>query len=98
MTIPKKGSRKIVVEGIEYRWKVHWRHSIMTSSVELYEEPKSVLSISFLWIPKKDFWDWYEVPAIIIPQIIETCIKKAISQGWKPNEKGQTFKITHEKE
>lgn len=98
MAIPKKDSRKITIDGINYRWKVHWRDSKMSTAVELYDNPQSVLQITFPWIPKKDFWDWYEIPAIITPKIIANCIKSALSQGWKPTEKGKTFQFAHQNE
>ena len=104
MAIPKKGSRKIIVDGIEYRWRVRWKptysqstcNSNLMAAVELYENPQNILSIEFPWI-RYDAWIGVaEQP--VTPSIIETCIKNALNQGWNPAEKSKTFKFNYEKE
>ncbi|MGF1866588.1 hypothetical protein L4D15_15195 [Enterovibrio norvegicus] len=102
MTIPKKGSRKIVVESIEYRWTIRSKPTYnqsafgndMTATVELAESPMSVLSISFPWMRCDG---WIGNPVIpVTPKDIESCIKGALSEGWKPEIKGGAFKYVHE--
>lgn len=56
MAMQKKDTRKITVEEVKYRWKVRWRHSKLTSAVELYENPQSVLSISFPFVKETPFF------------------------------------------
>jgi hypothetical protein len=104
MAIPKKGSRKIIVNEIEFRWRVRWKptdsqavcDSNMTAAIEFYENPQSVLSVEFPWVRYDAWFGVAEQP--ITPKIIEICIKNALAQGWKPNEKGKTFVIKHENE
>ena len=101
MAIPKKGSRKIVVDGVEYRWRVRWKPSYsqaigetnLTAAIELYENPQSILSITFPWV-RYDAWiGAAEHP--ITPKLIENCVLNALVQGWKPDQKDKAFKIQH---
>jgi hypothetical protein len=51
MAIPKKGSRKIVVDGIEYRWYIRRNikeHGSLTAAIELVSnEAASILYVDF---------------------------------------------------
>lgn len=104
MGIPKKGSRKITVDSIEYRWRIRWKPSYgqaigesgLTASVELYEDSESTLIIAFPWL-RLDAWVGFSDQPVT-PKLIEICIKSALSQGWKPNEKGKAFTLIYEKE
>jgi hypothetical protein len=104
MTIPKKGSRKIIVDNIEYRWRVRHKgtymqdvfESFLTASVELYENPQNALLVEFPWVRFDAYIGDAKQP--VTPKLIESCIKTALSQGWKPNEKGKTFQLNYEKQ
>lgn len=105
MGIPKKGSRKIFVDGIEYRWRVRHKStysqsdynlSYVNASVETYDTAKCTLLITFPWARFDAYTGEGEQP--ITPRLIESCIKTALIRGWKPTEKGQTFTLIYEKE
>lgn len=104
MAIPKKGSRKIIVDDIEYRWRIRWKPSYgqgigesnLTAAIELYENPQSPLIITFPWL-RPDSWVG-KTKESVTPKDIETCVKNALSQGWKPNVKGKIFNFTYKKE
>ncbi|KZN45845.1 hypothetical protein N474_25340 [Pseudoalteromonas luteoviolacea CPMOR-2] len=56
MAIPKKGSRKIVVDSVEYRWTIRSKPTYSQgafgnnmTAAELAEKSGAVLSIAFLW-------------------------------------------------
>jgi len=101
MTIPKKGSRKIVVDNVEYRWRIRSNPTYtqgafgdnMTAAVELYQEPKSVLIISFPWM-RCDNWLGDPISPVT-PKHIEASIRQAIIEGWQPNIKGSAFRFNH---
>ncbi|MBQ4810269.1 hypothetical protein A7985_07330 [Pseudoalteromonas luteoviolacea] len=102
MTIPKKGSRKVVVDSVVYRWTIRNKPiysqgafgSDMTAAVELAESSGAVLSITFPWL-RCDSWIGYpELP--ITPKDIEKCIISALQNGWQPEKKGRAFKYVHE--
>ncbi len=100
MAIPKKGSRKIVVNDIVYRWRVRWKPSYaqecegsnFTTAVELFEEPKSVLHITFPWVRYDAYFGVAEKS--VTPKLIEQCIKNALQEGWQPNKNG-VFELVH---
>ncbi len=103
MTIPKKGSRKIVVGTQNFRWTIRKKptygqevlgDSMMKAAFELYENPGSVLSITFPW-PRSDSIS--ESKVSVTPKDIEFCIKSAISGGWQPGKPGSAFKYSYDK-
>lgn len=102
MSIPKKGSRKIVVDGQEYLWLIRSKPTytpecqdgLMYAAVELNQSATSVLSISFS-TQRPDSLTSNDI-ASITPNVIRACIVGAIGKGWKPNEKGAAFQFHHE--
>lgn len=104
MTLPRKGSRKIVVGGEEYRWAVRRRPTYceanecgnLTAAVELYDSPKSVLLIDFPF-PRPDSWKspmklgMSVTDRSVTPATIAKCIREAIGNGWDPRASGQAF-------
>jgi hypothetical protein len=102
MAIPKKGSRKIIVDSVEYRWTIRSKPTYcqgafgndMTAAVELTTFPGQVLSISFPWMRCDSWIGNPEIP--VTPRDIEDCIKGALKKGWCPRELGSAFKYVHE--
>ena len=112
MAIPKKGSRKIVVDDVVYRWRIRWKPTIPTqdyflsgllAAVELYDDPQSVLYVGCTWSSYKHY------PALevepVTPKQIESAIRNALKAGWQPERKGyfhliqgknQEFQIVNE--
>jgi hypothetical protein len=94
MAIPKKGSRKISIDGITYRWSIRanptyseaneW--SNLKATVELYDSPASVLSIDFM-VPRNDSWI-SNGKVKVTPADICICINQSISLGWDSSAKG----------
>ena len=101
MALPKKGSRKIIVDGDQFVWKVRKKatHS---------EEHDTPLSIPIQYIDEdgnggqlllatlpyaRSGYGTYRLREIT-PALIEKCIKKAIQSGWlykQKAEKGKYF-------
>ena len=101
MSLPKKGSRKIIVGESEYLWVVRSRptytqecfESYMTASVELNQKDACTLNIEFDF-PRPDSLVSNEVKSVT-PGLIQSCILGALKQGWVPNSGGPTFKYVH---
>ncbi|MDT0584361.1 hypothetical protein [Brumicola blandensis] len=93
MSLPKKGSRKISVDGQDYRWSIRSKPTYsegafacgMTAAAELYDSPVSTLLIVFD-APRPDNW-LLQDGKNITPKMIEASIKASIEDGWKPKEK-----------
>ena len=100
MSIPKKGSRKINVNGTEYRWSIRKKPSYgqainesnLTAAVELYDNPCSTLIITFPFL-RPDSWISPSKKQVT-PSDIKDLIEKALSKGWTPALNGKTFDLT----
>jgi len=90
MALAKKGTRKIEVDGICYRWVIRRKPtysealewSNLKAAVELYDKPASILSIDFL-CPRNDSW-LERHNNKVTPKHIVFAVLEAIASGWKP--------------
>ena len=98
MSIPRKGSRKIIVDGEEYIWLVRGRPTYtqdcqegkMSAAVELGTNPGTTLLVTFPFTrPDSAF---LSESSLVTPKMIEGCIKEALENGWQPNKSGGTYK------
>lgn len=83
MALAKRGSRKIVVDGRQFRWKFREIISVVPEG-----EPTGILTIDFGWY---DVWDYANSkekppdfePKLATPRFVAQGIKYAISKGWE---------------
>ncbi|MEL6112840.1 MAG: hypothetical protein AAFR20_08550 [Pseudomonadota bacterium] len=101
MAIPSRGSRKIVVEGEEYRWLVRKKATYSQAdygagkihvAIEHAKEKGSTLHIQTDRTHPKD-WGTVSV-APVTPLDVARWIKMAIEIGWNPKKPGPTFHFT----
>ena len=100
VAIPKKGSRKIIVDDIEYRWYIRRKPAYgqliepkgLTFAVENPADDK---------IPKLIVYTPYDrpdgiggSPAIIRPQDIEKAIRLALKSGWGSSSNQKPFHLS----
>jgi hypothetical protein len=99
MAIPKKGSRRIIVEQLAYRWSIRPRPTYtqgnawgrLTFAVELENVGQSSLIVS---VDGSRPDNWLEVPSVIItPVIVRRAIGEALRQGWRPTQKGSPHEL-----
>jgi hypothetical protein len=97
MAIVKKGSRRIVVDGVQYRWSIHDkpRHdppigdSYLPCSVErAVEQPGAILIITF-----RIDYDYKRGKNLtpILPSQVANAIRGALEAGWQPLAPGKQF-------
>ena len=100
MAIPKKGSRKIVVNDTAYRWlirrkatysQIEYGNGKLHLAVELYDNPKSTLVIVTDRNHPQTFSSEDIIP--ITPVDIEAWIKEALHLKWLPSQKGAQFRV-----
>jgi hypothetical protein len=97
MAIAKKGSRRIVVESVPYRWTIRPRptyvqalaQSPMSFAVELESDGRTTLVVT-VDTSRPDNWLGAESCAIL-PSVVERAIRQALQQGWHPDEKGAPY-------
>ena len=104
MAIPKRGSRPISVNSINYRWlirkkatysQVDYGTGFLHVAIDLAENPGITLVI---FTNHKHPNDWATDEIIpITPSIVSTWILKAIDLGWQPNKEGSQFYVKIDK-
>jgi hypothetical protein len=104
MATRKAGSRKLVVDGVTYRWRIRRRatklqsdygHGTLHVAVELAEQPGAVL-VLYTDRPHPAYWGTKHVVAVR-PSDVANWIREALSAGWLPSEPGPQFSLRHEK-
>ena len=101
MALNKKGSRRITVDGIEYRWRVRRKPSYMqglcwtpmTYAVEAADgsQPGTTLVVTS---GQAHSGNWVGVKAEPIrPGHVSASIRQAREQGWDPNRAGSPFQL-----
>jgi hypothetical protein len=99
MSIPKKGSRLITVDGIAYRWRVRHKPTYcqgnswgpLTFAVEA-DGLGCVLLVS-LPCSRPDAW-YGERTMAIQPVLVTATIRRALDHGWDPRQAGSAFTLS----
>lgn len=100
MTLARKGTRRIIVGGVEFRWKVRhkptygqangWTPLIFVA--ELAEHPGALLVVS---LPYAHPGNWFVLPTVsVLPRTVASAIKLAMDRGWQPSRPGPAFKLS----
>ncbi len=92
MTIPKRGSRRIVVDGQEYRWYVPRSGKDLT--VQAVNHYGSILVVGmplFISVIQNERLDNTFIP--ILPGEVAQYIRMAHEAGWRPDASGDRFYI-----
>src|SRR5436853_286091 len=99
MALPRKGARKITVDGSEYRWVIRKNPtycqgafvSPMTFAVECVQAPRRILVVTTT-IPRPD--NWLQKPsASVRPGQVAEAIRRARRAGWQPGVQGAAFTL-----
>jgi hypothetical protein len=101
MTLTKKGSRRIVVDGQEYRWQIRRKptysqdceYGTMTVAVERFTNPGSALTIDTgRYRLDSCIWRYRTDGQSVTPSEIAQSIRDALAAGWRPADKGKLFR------
>lgn len=106
MTMPKKGRRKITVDGELYYWKTRINKQRIkhpsadafqidvTIVIEHSQYPSSDLIVSFIG---KELWAYGVISGVqtisITPSVVRSVIQYALNNGWKPQKNKQNVVI-----
>jgi hypothetical protein len=100
MAAPKTGSRRIVVDGIAYRWRIRRRATYdqmcfgigtLHISVELDEKPGTVLVLDTRRPHPADLSTSRVIP--VRPNDVATWVRQALQAGWRPAKPGPQFRM-----
>lgn len=78
MTLRRKGTRQIIVDGIAYRW-----------IVSPDDEPGLAIVVERAQSPGAKMIAWVEHGNIISPWLVRQAILHGLSKGWQPHQQGQ---------
>jgi hypothetical protein len=97
MTLARKGTRRIVVDGVVFWWTVRRRPayhqgngwSPLTFVAQRAQEPGGVLVVS---LPYAHPGNWLGLPSIgVRPGLVAAGIRRALADGWQPSAPGPAF-------
>lgn len=100
MSLVKRGSRLITVDGVVYRWRVRKRPASaravaatpLSFAVERAEGRGSVLIAT---MPDARPGEWVAAGSVpVVPSIVAAVIRQAIGQGWRADRPGPPFTFT----
>lgn len=100
MTLASKGARRIVVDGVAFRWVIRHKPtysqangwSWLTVVVEQAGAFGAVLVVS---LPCAHPGNWIGLPGMQVrPSIVAEGIRRAVVAGWRPDRSGSAFALS----
>ena len=98
MATRKTGSRRLVVDGVSYRWRIRRRatysqadygYGTLHVAVELAEQPGAAL---VLYTDRPHLADWSTRQVVPVrPSDVARWVRAALSAGWVPSQPGPQF-------
>lgn len=100
MTMPKRGSRTIQVDGHEFRWRIRHKPTYsqmvfrgsLTIAIERTEPSSSCILLIDTETPRPDA-DMAPTDISVTPSMIADWIRQALQSGWIPDQVGSAFKL-----
>ncbi|MER5479948.1 hypothetical protein ABT026_23705 [Streptomyces sp. NPDC002734] len=104
MALNRKGSRRITVDGREYRWRIRRQASCgqgccgeapLTYAVEAAGTPRAagtVLYVTTGHLRPDNVFCSESVP--VLPSQVAAGIRAALADGWRPAASGSAFRLT----
>jgi hypothetical protein len=80
MTLTRKGSRLLVIDGVQYRWVVAPN-----------DEPGVGIVVELASLPACRLVSWVDHGVVISPGLVRRAILDAAAAGWRPNERRPDF-------
>lgn len=99
MALARKGSRRIVVDGTVYRWRIRHKPSYsqgltwepLTYAVEQVDTAGTVLVVK---TSQPHPSNWIGAPAVAVtPADVADGIRTALARGWSPGSPGKPFVV-----
>lgn len=100
MSLARKGSRRIVVDQVAFRWAVRRRPTYCQANgwtplrfvVHRADRPGSVLVVS---LPYAHPGNWLGLPSTAVrPVLVALAVRRALAAGWQPTRPGPPFTLT----
>jgi len=103
MSLTKKGSRTIEVDGNSFLWQIRKKPSYSSAigesplsvAIQLKDTNNSVLVVACNG-PRPDAWVKVSQEIVVTPKHVAEIIKHAVSQGWDFKNTGGAFELQYE--
>lgn len=99
MAMPKKGTRRIEVDGRAFRWRLPGarfsedqglapggRLATLTFQEDT-KQPGRVAQVDLRWLDDQS----------VVPEDVQSLVRRALKAGWDPNERGGPFRLPETK-
>lgn len=102
MTIPKKGSRRVRVDDVEYAWRIRksptYLQGVYQTPMRLAVQlcttgPRQVLIVD-LRVSRPDNWVWPHQTSVT-PAVVRDIVARALAKGWIPDAAGPVFHVEY---
>jgi hypothetical protein len=105
MGMPRKGSRKVVVDDITYLWRVSstqdWHLDSVKQTVRLTvqrDEERPGRVAQFRLVSRQILAGWehdngFRHDSTLHPSEVEVLVQHALDNGWDPADRGASFKV-----
>ena len=92
MSLRKKGSRRLIIDGTSYLWQVRENQDCKTLAIQAEDQGQSLIAGFHEWN-----YSFFE-RVTITPSIIKIIIQHALRNGWQPTESGPSFYLSFSRE
>lgn len=99
MTLARKGCRRIVVNGVVFRWSVRRRPTYCQANgwsplTFVVEQATGRGALLLVWLPYAHPGNWLALPSRpALPSTVATGISQALTAGWRPSQPGPLFTL-----
>lgn len=91
MALAKKGSRKITVDGVDYRWAFSPDSGYSVVMVQSFEGAGQKLAVYIRWSEITYSFSQDNGYIKVSPGLVSDMIAQALHLGWQAQERGQDF-------
>lgn len=94
MAIPKKGTRRIVIDNVVYRWLLKFSKSaefMKSITIAVQPEPSPASKLIIYPIAVDVNYVDYNRGEPFTPKVVEHLVRSAFDAGWQPLDSKETF-------
>lgn len=91
--LPKKGSRRVTVDGVVYRWRESHGHRSFELRVERFDDPGQLLFAPFAYLHLDPTHGSHVYRPIMTHSVLREVIERGLARGWTPERSGPPFSL-----
>lgn len=91
--LPKKGSRRVTVEGTIYRWRESHGHKHFELRLEHFEKPGQLLCVFFRYLHLDAEAPAHVYRPIMTHRVLSAAVECGLRGGWRPEVPGRLVTV-----